>query len=352
MSALGIGALALLAALAAAALALRAGQRRRPGRIAQYAPPPGVGILAAAVLSRTERRAAAAELVHLAMRQNVRFLAPDAANASLRVELLDGPPLEPQQRALLAAVFGPSRRPTRGPKRHPKRRTIGRDAPLGHAVRGVIGAEIARQRAAGRVLLDAGWPTALIRCLGVAALGLYALTLFWAPHLVLALCVGIGALGLAAVAVVAPPPRLRRFSADSFDLRDHLAGLHDYIALAEADRLRFLQSPTGALTRPVESREGRLEALVLNERLLPFAVLFGLERAWARQLETERAQLEASGILDSADAVHLLGFHGHGVADLSLVELVDGLRSLDVDQSLLAGIELPDIELGALAPDL
>ncbi|SDS68498.1 DUF2207 domain-containing protein [Microterricola viridarii] len=350
MSALGLGALALLAALAATALLLRASQRRRPGRIAQYAPPPGLGIVTAAVLTRTERRAVAAELVHLAVRGNVRFLAPDAAGSSLRVELLDGPALDAQQRALLVAVFGAPRGQKRGRKR--PRRAIGRDAKLGRAVSGVVDAEIARLKATGGVLLDASWPAVLIRCLAVAALGLYALTLIWAPSLPVALLGGAGAVGLAAVAVLAPPPRMRRFSAASFAVRDHLAGLRDYIALAEADRLRFLQSPAGALTRPVDTPEGRLEALVLNERLLPFAVLFGLEREWARQLQTERRELTASGVLNAIDGAQPLGFLGDLGLDLPLVELLDGLRSLDVDLSLLAGIELPDIDLGALSLDL
>jgi hypothetical protein len=46
-------------------------------------------------------------------------------------------------------------------------------------------------------------------------------------------------------------------------------------ALAEADRLGFLQSPDGALA----SRRGHeIESFVLDERLLPYAVVFGLER--------------------------------------------------------------------------
>lgn len=91
---------------------------------------------------------------------------------------------------------------------------------------------------------------------------------------------------------------------------------------------------------------------MLNERLLPFAVLFGLEREWARQLQTERRELTASGVLNAIDGAQPLGFLGDLGLDLPLVELLDGLRSLDVDLSLLAGIELPDIDLGALSLDL
>ncbi len=82
MSAIALGALVLLRALAVAAVVARTTQRRRPGRIAQYAPPPGVSLLQAGVLTRTERRAAAAELMNLAVRQNVRFLAADGAHCA------------------------------------------------------------------------------------------------------------------------------------------------------------------------------------------------------------------------------------------------------------------------------
>jgi hypothetical protein len=67
--------------------------------------------------------------------------------------------------------------------------------------------------------------------------------------------------------------------------RDHLEGLKVYLELAEADRLRMLQSPEGAL------RTGGPEAVLkLHEKLLPYAVLFGLERDWSRVLAAEYAE--------------------------------------------------------------
>ncbi len=86
--------------------------------------------------------------------------------------------------------------------------------------------------------------------------------------------------------------------------RDHLEGLRLYIRLAEADRLRVLQSPSGALrvgaadvgVRAAASDAGGPSAvapgplpdpatvLKLNERLLPYSVLFGLEREWSEEL--------------------------------------------------------------------
>jgi uncharacterized membrane protein YgcG len=67
---------------------------------------------------------------------------------------------------------------------------------------------------------------------------------------------------------------------------DALLGLKDYIKLAEADRLKFLQSPEGAEKISVvdEFNPKSAEAKVkLFEKLLPYAMLFKLEKDWAKQ---------------------------------------------------------------------
>jgi uncharacterized membrane protein YgcG len=67
------------------------------------------------------------------------------------------------------------------------------------------------------------------------------------------------------------------------ELRDYLRGLEMYIELAEADRIRYLQSPQGAITTPVAA-DDTAEVVKLNEKLLPYAVLFGHEKEWAEEL--------------------------------------------------------------------
>ena len=82
---------------------------------------------------------------------------------------------------------------------------------------------------------------------------------------------------------------------------DHLWGLRDYIALAEKDRLNFLQSPNGAQLRDDISIGAQV--LVLNEKLLPYAVLFGLEKEWVRQLGASYETLTAADL----EALDMLG---------------------------------------------
>lgn len=62
---------------------------------------------------------------------------------------------------------------------------------------------------------------------------------------------------------------------------EHLEGLREYIRLAEADRLQMLQSVTGAeRTKTV----GQPDIIKIYEKLLPYAVIFGLEKEWAGEL--------------------------------------------------------------------
>lgn len=66
---------------------------------------------------------------------------------------------------------------------------------------------------------------------------------------------------------------------------EHLAGVKEFIRVAEADRLRMLQSYTGAERRA----DGTVDVIHLYERLLPYAILFGHEKEWGSVLESSYA---------------------------------------------------------------
>ncbi len=68
-------------------------------------------------------------------------------------------------------------------------------------------------------------------------------------------------------------------------LWQYLQGLQMYIKTAEADRLNMLQSPNGALKldAPINTNDKR-QLLKLYEKVLPYAILFGLEKDWNKQL--------------------------------------------------------------------
>ena len=88
--------------------------------------------------------------------------------------------------------------------------------------------------------------------------------------------------GVAVVVFVVVVSRVP-LAAGGAELRDHVEGLRVSIELAEADRRRFLQSPEGALCTRVSTTD-RAEVLALNEKLLPYSVLFSLEKRWAEEI--------------------------------------------------------------------
>jgi uncharacterized membrane protein YgcG len=63
------------------------------------------------------------------------------------------------------------------------------------------------------------------------------------------------------------------------EVKEHLEGLRDYLALAEADRLRVLQSPEGAQRTRIDPDDD--DAVIkLYEKLLPWAMVWGVEKQW------------------------------------------------------------------------
>src|SRR5690606_39497670 len=62
---------------------------------------------------------------------------------------------------------------------------------------------------------------------------------------------------------------------------EHLLGGKEFIRVAEADRLKMLQSYQGAERRS----DGTIDVVHLYEKLLPYAMLLGQEKSWTRVLE-------------------------------------------------------------------
>lgn len=67
-------------------------------------------------------------------------------------------------------------------------------------------------------------------------------------------------------------------------LRKYMLGLKEYIKVAETDRLALLQSPEGAEKVGAINTADTGAVVKLYEKVLPYAVLFGLEKEWNKQL--------------------------------------------------------------------
>jgi uncharacterized membrane protein YgcG len=66
-------------------------------------------------------------------------------------------------------------------------------------------------------------------------------------------------------------------------LRDYLLGNKLYMQVAETDRIRTLQSVTGA--ERIDTNDG-VQVVKLYEKLLPLAIIFGIEQEWTKQFAT------------------------------------------------------------------
>jgi hypothetical protein len=268
----------------------------RPDRIIvpQYEPPTGLSLIACAALLGESKRAVAAELVDLAVGGVLGVRRGSARRAGFELRLLrvptdDGTASVRDDLDVLTAVF-PARRPGATATLAPgTRRALGQRLREAHrmAVARLIRADLVRER---------GFMEKLV--------------VFWRKQ--------------PTEPTSAAQPHV-----------DALWGLYDYIAWAEADRLAFHQSPSGATVRQLDG----VGMLHLHERLLPYAVLFGLEKQWMRELDLrhEAARAELGEVVD-----------GVGVAVQLASAAVDVVRVVSDLPGLPDSADLPDFgDLGS-----
>lgn len=113
----------------------------------------------------------------------------------------------------------------------------------------------------------------------LVALGVFTLSI---PFMFTALVVFIMSLGV------------MRVTDRGLDQKRYLTGLKEYIGMAEAERLQMLQSPQGAeKVGPINMSDGK-QMIKLYERNLPYAILFGQEKEWSKELGRYYEQLSTT----------------------------------------------------------
>ena len=270
----------------------------RPDRliVAQYEPPAGLSVIAAAELLGESKRAVSAGIVDLAVRRMIGIRREEGAAREYLLRLRerpadDGRPSTHDDLDVLGVIFGglgPGAEVRLDPATKKRLGPAFRDAHR-RAVARLLAGRLARERSPFEKL-----------------------TGFWRRQ-----------------------PTVP--TENAHPLVDHLWGVRDYIAWAEADRLAFHQSPSGALIREADG----IRMLHLYERLLPYAVLFGLEKEWMREIgiryENARAELEYE--IDITGGVELVAHLSVDMLQLDeLPELGDLPQLDDVDFSGLGDI--------------
>lgn len=133
---------------------------------------------------------------------------------------------------------------------------------------------------------------------------------------------GLGLLGvLLLVAAIHYYPSVGRLTRYGRETRDHLAGLHRFVTMAEAGRISWLQNAVDAprITGPDDS--GTL--VKLYEPLLPYAIIFGVERTWQQLLGSLYQPQDEPAVPEAAPAALGAASWVSQVNDRPMPELYD-----------------------------
>ena len=110
---------------------------------------------------------------------------------------------------------------------------------------------------------------------------------------------------------------VRIYTEKGREMQNYLEGLKMYIKMAEVDRIKYLQSPTGAERVQIDTNDSA-QMIKLYERVLPYAVFFNLEKEWSKVLEVKYRDSSQSPVW----------YSGNSFADgLMLSAFTSGLRS-------------------------
>lgn len=277
-AAVGAGAVAAAGGAWASVAAFARRRRRATGIVvAQFDVPDDLPPLVAAPLIPGAPNPVPAELVHLAVRGAIRLEEQDGDRPAVR--LVDrGAAVAPLDQATVDAVFTDDRTVRRIPRKSTKfAKRMERLVKRGESEAKSRG-WTTKERSRGAVVF--GW-------IAIALLAATMAMFIWASTFDRDLLpLGIIAMMVAFVAVLITSfvafSRHTVLTPAGAEQHEYLLGVKEFIRVAEADRLRMLQSYQGAERRSY----GTVDVVHLYERLLPYAMLFGEEKSWTSVLDT------------------------------------------------------------------
>jgi hypothetical protein len=309
--------LALLGAFAWAVVVWRRILRDSPGRgviIAEYEPPAHVTPLTAAVLLSKPSKATPAALLELAVRGAVRIEeVPGGSRArpKLRAVLLDTSLAREDGRELIDGLFGENAQPG-AEFAFGERNT--EFAQASENIRMWAGAELGERGMYRSIPPGRRRPVVWALILTTAATivtGALALSAQVDPAVPVVMFIVAALFGAIGFLLLAHRP----VSTQGAETREQLAGLRLFISWAEGDRIRMLQSPQTAERHPVDTTDAAA-VLAIYEPLLPYAVVFGLEKQWAAQLAVYYESTSAPLWYAGATAFNVSAFTS-GISSLS-----------------------------------
>ncbi|MEO5950402.1 MAG: DUF2207 domain-containing protein [Candidatus Saccharimonadales bacterium] len=258
--------------------------------IPQYLPPKDISVLMAGELYAAIPRAVTSQIIDLTVRHNIRLIESQVdgffgKSSEYSIELLNSAGLTDIETEILTDLFGSL---NTGQKYTFKKSDVTTGQKLQKSVKIVSKSAISlgyrQDYAKPTRILTISFYVAIIFLL-IGFVGLNQSTDF-AP--VLSIILGFIAVGLASIVKA----NIHPLTDKGREVYDYLKGLEMYIKLAEADRMRVLQSPQGSEKVPVDLNDNA-QVVKLYERVLPYAVLFGQEKQWVKELSVRYDQMNS-----------------------------------------------------------
>lgn len=264
--------------------------------VAQYDVPAWLPPLLAKELLPWGRNPLSAQILHFAVNGVLRI--EDAGDKSTRPSLrrLDGAVGDPYEERAIRTLFGTGEpgTVTELPKNS---RTFAQ------SVTQLLGSAPAEVKQRGWTTAVRSRPAIILQWIAIAGIAVMAGLFVWAAiagrHSWVPVLIALGgcAIFVGISSIVSFSTHTVLTSEGALHL-EHLDGVREFIRVAEADRLRMLQSYTGAERRS----DGTVDIIHVYEKLLPYAVLFGQEREWGAVLEYAYDQGQREAIwMDGSD---------------------------------------------------
>ncbi len=282
--------------------------RNHPGRgaiVTEYLPPKHTAVLTAAIVKGRTAKLATAQIIDLAIRDHIKIIdhSADGRKGEFSIEIVNPKGIDDIEKAFLDALIPTI--PIGGSFRF-ERRPSATTMTTGARLRAVINKHLRpfdgnhlRHKPAQlkRITLP------LLVLVPVAAI-FFILDLYEYGPFISQIA---AAVSFIYIWVTIHAASVRPLTEEGRALLDYLKGLERYIKLAEKDRIELLQSVTGA--------ERSQSTVKLYERVLPYAILFGHEKSWAKALtvlyeaegSTHRAWLQGASISNLSRSLSSFG---------------------------------------------
>lgn len=247
--------------------------RAQAGRgtlVPEYLPPKDLSVISSATILKRPGAAVSAQIMDLAVRHYIRIIEQKekqffSTKTVYHIEWLkEGSDLRPEEQEVLKMLFGDKR--------------VGATIALKDLSNKLYKDAAALTKANSKTLVTEGY------YIDRAAMRRKT---YWLGGVLIV--VSIGTLTpvtfIAGIVALIMAASMWPLSEKGATARDYLNGLKMYMKLAETERIKTLQSPQGAAKTPVDTTDST-QLVHLYEKLLPYAVIFGIEKEWVKEFAT------------------------------------------------------------------